>query len=82
MDAEKILEHTNEMYDHLMEASEIAGSLRDSFSAISNGNAVSGKLEYQLKEYTNIIRGKIYELREFRGKFKEQIKEIAYLENA
>ncbi|GEM_PF-5689356 len=69
----KIFDHTEKLYDHLMEAYEIAGGLRDSFSGI---NADGGENEGQLKEHCNIIRKKIYELRELRGKFKVEINKI------
>ena len=69
MKVEKILEHTDKLYEHLMEAYEIAGDLRDTFSGVETN-------EGKLKEYCNTIRGKIYELRELRGQFKTTIKTL------
>jgi hypothetical protein len=69
MKKNRIFEHTDELYDHLMKAYDIAGGLRDVFS---EAEINQGKL----KEHCNIIRGKIYELRELRGKFKELINQL------
>jgi hypothetical protein len=68
--SKKVFEKTDMLYDHLMEAYEIAGQLRDSFSGIGGEN------ESELKEHCNVIRGKIYSIRELRGKFKEEIHKI------
>ncbi len=69
MKVAQILEHTDKLYDHLMEAYEIAGGLRDTFSGVETN-------EGKLKDYCNNIRGKIYELRELRGEFKSTIKTL------
>lgn len=69
MKVEKILGHTDAMYEHLMKAYEIAGGLRDTFSGVETN-------EGKLKEYCNKIRGAIYELREFRGEFHQTIKSL------
>lgn len=59
----------DKLYEHLMEAYELAGSLRDSFSSVEGNQGA-------LKEHCNTIRGKIYELRELRGKFQSLINSI------
>ena len=66
---EEIQNEVEKLYENLQTAYEHAGSLRDTFTCC-------GKNEGQLKEHCNIIRGKIYEMRELRGKFKLLIKEI------
>ncbi len=66
MTVEEILEQTDKLYEHLMEAYEIAGGLRDTFSGVEIN-------EGPLKDYCNSIRGKIYEIRELRGGFKQLI---------
>ena len=69
MNVDKIIESTDEMYEHLIKAYEIAGGLRDTFTGVATN-------EGELKEYCNTIRGKIYELRELRGQFKTTIKTL------
>lgn len=69
MEVEQILEYTDKMYEHLLEAYQIAGDLRDIFSGVEIN-------EGKLKNYCNIIRGKIYELRESKSQFKETIKTL------
>lgn len=64
MENKKILKQVDSLYDSLQSAYEEAGSLRDQFTGIG------GKREQLLKEHCNTIRGKIYELRLFRGGFK------------
>lgn len=73
MEKSEIFEQTDKLYENLLAAYDIAGELRDSFSGL---NEKGGNNEYQLKEHCNIIRTKIYELRELRGKFKEEINKI------
>jgi hypothetical protein len=65
MKVKEILEQTDKMYSLLMEAYEIAGGLRDSFSGISGSDSTEGAL----KNHCNSIRGKIYEIREMKGSF-------------
>lgn len=68
MNTQKILEQKDKMCEHLMEAYEIAGDLRDTFTDVEN--------EGKLKAFCNTIRGKIYELRELKGQFTQSIKAI------
>ena len=69
MNKEEIQAEKDKLYEHLMEAYELAGSLRDSFTNI-------GENKNELKKHCNIIREKIYELRELRGKFQDLINQI------
>jgi len=67
MKSEIALKRIDKMYKHLLEAYEIAGGLRDTFTGVETN-------EGKLKEYCNTIRGKIYELREFKDEFKGTIR--------
>jgi hypothetical protein len=69
MKKSEIIASTETLYSNLMEAYEIAGTLRDVFSGIGNN-------EFQLKEFCNEIRQKIYELRKNEGKFFIEINKI------
>jgi hypothetical protein len=69
MKKSEIIANTDTLYSNLMEAYEITGTLRDAFSGIGNN-------ENQLKECCNEIRKNIYELRESKGKFIEEINKI------
>ncbi len=65
----KTFEQTDKLYEHLQEAYEMAGGLRDSFTGVLD----EGADEYQLKEQCNAIRKGIYELQKLRGKFQVAI---------
>jgi len=66
---EEIQNEVEKLYENLQTAYEEAGNLRDTFTCC-------GKNEGQLKEHCNIIRGKIYELRQLRGNFQFLIRNI------
>lgn len=71
MNKKEILNDIQSMYEALEKAYDMAGGLRDSFTGVNpEGN------EYQLKQHCNIIRGKIYELRELKGHFVNEVKAI------
>ena len=63
---EEILGQTDKMYELLMEAYEIAGGLRDTFSCVEVNEGL-------LKSFCNSIRGKIYAIREMKEPFKQAI---------
>jgi len=63
----QIIEEIDKMYENLINAYEIAGGLRDTFTGI-------GTNEGKLKEYCNLIRGKIYDINQFKYQFKSTIK--------
>lgn len=68
---EQMIIQVQDMYAHLDQVYDTAGLLRDEFTDID-----SITQQAYLKEHCNIIRQKIYELRELRGKFITAIKHI------
>lgn len=64
-----IQEQKDQMYTHLADAYEIAGDLRDEFTDI-------GENETALKEHCNVIRMRIDELKDLKGRFQSLINKI------
>lgn len=70
-DKKELLADMQVMYEHLNQAYELAGGLRDSFTGVDDM-----ELQGALKIYCNATRTNINQVSEFRGAFADKIKSI------
>lgn len=71
MNKQEIQTKADQMYDHINKAYDLAEDLRDSFSGIKD--------EFDkriLKDHCNKIRSAIYNVRDEKGKFVRQIRDM------